>query len=212
MTQLAWFALYSAYRAEFRAAEVIRDLAKEWDKIGRRLDVYCPREKVFRRHQGRKHKVTLPLFPRYVFVGLEPDTHGDMPIAAMTGLAEIDGVVGVRGAPLQIPYELPDPETARARRGATPEAALSIRQLREMEEEGLFDHTARKRREPAKGESVEITGGKFQGWPATFEAMNGEDRARVLVNMFKRWTPLDLKTEEITWSADEPSEAPPKAA
>lgn len=187
----SWFAVYSGYRAEFRAEEALREAG---------LDAWCPREKVFRRRQGRKHKVTLPLLPRYLFVGLQPTAHGpagpEFPFDLVRLADGVDGIVGISGAPVEVPYGEFDPELTRLDRARSP--SLCLAQLRQLEANGLFDRTGA-RREPMKGEAVEIVGGQFQSYPARFQAMKGTDRVRVLFQMFGRWSPLELKVEQVSW-------------
>lgn len=71
---LTWFAAYTAPRAERRA---------EVDLIFRGFEVFLPKITRWDRHGVRKgvqarRKVEEPLFPRYLFIGLqEPENWGE---------------------------------------------------------------------------------------------------------------------------------------
>ena len=124
MSVLSWFAVYCAYRAEFKVEEALREMG---------FDAYCPTETKWHREHRIRRIVRWPLLPGYVFTGLEPDAHGDLPFPAVMAIEGVVRIIGFGDKPMRLRYDPPadDDETR----------PLTIGEIRAMEEAGGFDFT-----------------------------------------------------------------------
>ena len=75
-TTKQWYALYTRSRWEKKVADTLEK---------RKIEAYCPVNKVQRQWADRKKVILEPLFPSYVFVFVSPKEH--------LQIKEIDGVV-----------------------------------------------------------------------------------------------------------------------
>jgi transcription antitermination factor NusG len=75
-TTKQWYALYTRSRWEKKVADTLEK---------RKIEAYCPVNKVQRQWADRKKVIMEPLFPSYVFVLVSPQEH--------LQIKEIDGVV-----------------------------------------------------------------------------------------------------------------------
>ena len=186
----AWFAVFTAYRAEFKAEQALNDLG---------YSVYCPRERREVRHAGKTTEREAPLLPRYIFVGLEKTAVGPQgrchPFAAIKALDEVEGFLGAAGGPIQVPFGRVDPEYDRTDRQKTPR--LTIADIWAAEAAGEYDTTAPKATPLEPGEAVRIKGGKFDGFAASVVEIKPKDRVAVLFHMFGRSSPMELKLDQI---------------
>lgn len=122
--------------------------------------VYFPRLAVPVRRRGRVVQSIRPLFPRYLFLGVEPDSQSLGPVAHTRGVScfvKFGPVVAA--VPLSVVDEL--------RRCADPESGL---------------HPLRVARFFA-GARVRVVGGAFQGLQGVFQRESGDQHAIVLLNL-----------------------------
>lgn len=127
------------------------------------FDVYLPKFKTTRNHARRIETVIRPLFPRYVFVGLNEAAVHWRPIRSTIGVCNL---VSAGDHPLPVPDWVID-------------------QLQHREDaNGLF---ASESGEPyRKGESITVTGGPFLGCQGAFESISGDQRVAVLLDIMGR--------------------------
>lgn len=128
---LSWFAIYCSFRAEFTVRDAL------WEQ---RLEAYCPSWTIWSKAR-KDQRIPAPLYPGYLFAGLERDGHGDFPFPAIRSIEGVIGVLGSQGAPIAIAYDPPDPETWRGRSAKDSAEPFSITRLREHEDAGTFDLT-----------------------------------------------------------------------
>jgi len=129
---------------------------------------YLPIRRVEKLRRGRRTEVTEPLFNRYLFIrlGYDLDSPGWAPIRSTLGVSHL------------------------LRFGDTParvEEAL-IEQLRRLEQKALG--TAESLYQP--GDRVRIDEGVYAGLSAVYEMDDGDDRARVLIELLRRPARLTL--------------------
>lgn len=121
--------------------------------------VYLPRLKLPRLRRARWHELVEPLFPRYLFAGLRPGEQCLHPIRSTRGVAAL-----VRSGADYAPV---------------PPALLAELKAR-ADDEGLH------RLSPGAlvpGDRVRIVAGPFAGLEAVFQARQGQDRVRVLLEI-----------------------------
>jgi transcriptional antiterminator RfaH len=132
-----WHVCYVEPRTEIRACEDITD------ELG--FEAYAPVERLKRPVRGVLSAIERPLFPRYIFVGVDPYRQ------EWQRLLDIAGILGTNGAP-----------------GCVPAAWIAM--IRKMEECGVFDRT---KVEPDKfkiGDIVRVSEGPFSGLTGRIES------------------------------------------
>lgn len=165
---LDWYVARAATRQEKRAEESLIDAG---------FAVYLPRLVRYGRDKaGRRKRIVQPLIPGYLFVGLPGD-------GAVHAALDADGV-----------HDL-----ARNVHDRSPAPVLfeDVRGLVERELEGEFDRTRRQKEPPTRGDAVTVDAGKFQGWPAQMVELIPKERVKLLMQMFGRWTEVELKREQV---------------
>lgn len=121
--------------------------------------VYLPRLKLPRMRRARWHELIEPLFPRYLFAGVRPAEQCIHPIRSTRGVAAL-----VRSGEQYTPVSRGLLDALRARADGEGFHQLSA--------DGLVP-----------GEKVRIVAGPFAGLEAVFEARQGTDRVRVLLEI-----------------------------
>jgi transcription antitermination factor NusG len=76
ITKKQWYALYTRPRWEKKVADLLER---------KKVEVYCPLNKVHRQWADRRKMILEPLFPSYVFVYISEEEH--------RGMIETDGVI-----------------------------------------------------------------------------------------------------------------------
>lgn len=129
-----------------------------------RYTVYLPRVRQPRRHRGRMISIVAPMFPRYLFIRLDQETHNWGPIRSTIGVASM-----VRFG--QVPAAVPDDLVAllRAREDKGGIQVLPVEQYR-------------------RGAKVRIIDGGFAGYEGIFIARSARDRVAVLLQVLGRHT------------------------
>ena len=137
------------------------------------FDVYLPRFKKTRRHARKVEEVLAPLFPRYLFVGMDLDVDGWRSVQGTRGVSYIL-VADDRPAavPLGIVESLKDQEND--------EGLVSLTSI------ALF----------TKGDKVRVLEGAFKDYLAVFEKLDDKQRVHLLLHCLGRemsiLLPLDV--------------------
>lgn len=158
-----WHVAWAAWRAENRAKDGL---------IQRGYDVLVPTMHVTVRHAGRKMLVERPIFPRYLFVGVE-DEQSIYPI--MSTIA-VNGLVMNHDKPVKMPVWI-------------------MRNLLAAQVAGAFDKTP-KVVTYKEGQEVRFVGGPMENFVGHILKAPEGKRVEVLISMFGKATklkvPLDI--------------------
>ncbi len=152
MTQ-RWFVVHTHTHAEAKAAAHL-------ERQG--FEIYLPRYRKRRRHARRVEMVTAPLFPRYMFVGVDMAAQRWRSIHSTFGVARLV-CNGDEPAPV---------------------SDFIVDALRRREDDDGFVQLARRRFEP--GARVQITDGAFASCLGLFEGMRDAERVTVLLELLGR--------------------------
>jgi len=152
---MRWYVLHTHPRAELQACWHLRNQGF--------ADVYLPSYCKLRRHARKIEKVVAPLFPRYLFVGMEIVTTQWRSIRSTIGIVDI---IRNGDTPSPVPHGIV--ESIRAREDEMGLVAVS--------EESDF----------ASGASVCVHGGPFNGCVGIFECVTDEERVVVLLDLLGR--------------------------
>jgi transcriptional antiterminator RfaH len=138
---IAWYVVRSATRQEARAERGLREQG---------FAVYLPCRTRFVSHARKREAKKVPLFPGYLFVGIDHESQSCGEVNDTDGVHKLVSVSGYHGEPAEIPQ-------------------LWVTAVLVHEVFGTFDATvsSRRRFEGKKGDKVEITGGCFIGRLAT---------------------------------------------
>ena len=131
---IAWYAVYTQPHAETKAAEHL---------LRQGYSVYLPRYRTWVSHARRRQPVLRPLFPRYLFAGVDRDSMPWRPILSTVG---VTGVVRAGDEPSLVPPGI-------------------LAAIREREEIGAFDRLD-PRHALRRGGLVRVTSGAFEDWSA----------------------------------------------
>lgn len=127
-------------------------------------DVYLPRFKKICRHARRVEEKRVPLFPRYIFVGMNLDA---APWRSVNGTRGVSYLLMSRNlTPAQVPTHIIDDLRARE----VEDGVVSL--------DSLINFT--------RGEPVRILEGVFSNHMATFDALDDKSRVHVLLSFMGR--------------------------
>lgn len=138
------------------------------------FEAYLPQFKKTRRHARKTDEVLAPLFPRYLFVGLDLEVDQWRSVQGTRGVSYIlvtDGRPAV--VPLGIVEGLKDQETA--------EGLILINSM------ALF----------VKGDKVRVLDGAFKEYVAVFDKMDDKQRVQLLVNCLGREMNISLPSHAV---------------
>ena len=124
--------------------------------------VYLPLVRQPRRQKGRMGSIVAPMFPRYLFIRLDRETHDWGPIRSTFGVVSM---VRFGQVPAAVPDDLID--LLQAREDETGIQILPVEQYR-------------------RGAKVRIIQGGFSGYEGIFIARSGRDRVTVLLQVLGR--------------------------
>jgi transcriptional antiterminator RfaH len=151
---IAWYAVHTQPHAETRARDNL---------LRQGYAAYLPRCRVYVSHARRRRVAVRPLFPRYLFAGVDRAAMRWRPILSTFGVADI---VRTGEEPAPVPDEI-------------------LAALREREGAGLFDLL-----DPARrlrlGEMVRITAGAFEDMIGRLVELRDQDRVVVLLDLLGR--------------------------
>ena len=157
---MKWFVVYSLPTKEVIAKQHLQEQG---------YDVYLPMFKKIRRHARRVDEVLQPLFPRYLFVGLDLEVDSWRAVNGTRGVAYL---LLNDGHPLGIPTSI-------------------IENLKIQENDHgfvpiSFIETF------VKGEKLRIVDGTFKDQIAIFETMDDKQRVQLLLNFLGRDTKISI--------------------
>ena len=162
----SWYAVQTKPRQEALAAE---NLQRQSFKI------YLPRIQLSKRRKGVWKEVVEPLFPRYLFLSMDPTQDNTAPIRSTRG------VVGL----------------VRFGNQLKPVPSSIIQCLKENEnpESGLHEQATTQFK---KGDNIQIAEGPLEGLNGIYQTEKGEDRALILIDILGKQSPVTLKQHAIT--------------
>ena len=135
---------------------------------------YLPKYRKERRHGRRVTEITVPLFPRYIFVELDLDAQRWRAVNSTYGVRHI--------------------VCMGERPGALPENVIPEIKKREADD----GHVALTYREPfRKGEVVQITAGPLADQVGLFESTDDDQRNIVLLSLLGREVPVRVGSESL---------------
>lgn len=149
----AWFAVYTQPGKETFAAQELRNQG---------FGIYLPRYQKLRRHAGRTEIVATPLFPRYLFVGI------DLEVQRWRSVNGTRGVIGLVMSG-EKPIPVPEPVVAEIRG--------------REDEQGFIQLNAPPFR---RGQTLRIVEGPMADTQALFEEAVDGNRAILLVSLLGR--------------------------
>ena len=147
----AWYVVHTKPRKE-SLAEV--NLPRQ------NFETYLPWLKRIAKHRGGWKEIVEPLFPRYLFLRLDPMQQTVAPIRSTLGVSTLV-TFGQRLMPV-------------------PDAIVEALRASEDAQTGL---QATPTREFKAGEAVAITAGPFEGLQGIFENNSGEERVAILLDV-----------------------------
>jgi transcriptional antiterminator RfaH len=148
----------------------LRELIAKQNLLDQGFEVYLPRFKKICKHARKTEEKLIPLFPRYIFVGLDSD---------LTNWRSINGTRGV--SCLLVTSELNPAKVP----------TYTINNLRSQEiSEGIVPLTSLV--SFVTGDKVRITDGILKDQTAIFASMNEESRVQVLLSFMGRETKIIL--------------------
>jgi transcriptional antiterminator RfaH len=151
---ISWYAAYTQSHAEDKALDHLQRQG---------YSVYLPRYRRWVRHARKRMLVYRPLFPRYLFVGLDRLTQLWRPIRSTVGVA---GLVSSGDEPVPVPPEI-------------------IEALRRREGEGGFDLLSPVQ-SVSPGDAVRVIDGPFQDLVGRLLGVADHERVFVLLDVLGR--------------------------
>jgi len=157
---ISWYAVYTRPQSEAKASANL---------LRQGYQAYLPRCRVYVSHARRREVVVRPLFPRYLFAGLDRALMPWRPIRSTLGVA---GLVQTGDEPT-----------------AVPEGIISA--LRERESIGAFDRLL-PQQSLRLGDFVRVTEGAFEDMVGRLVELRDQDRVVVLLDLLGRSVPAQL--------------------
>lgn len=160
----AWYAVYTQPGREAVAAQHLRNQG---------FDTYLPQYQRLRRHAGRSEIVAAPLFPRYLFVGID---------MRQQRWRAVNGTVGVVGLVMTGDKPTPVPDMVMA-------------EIRSREDDtGYIKLNA-----PAfqRGQSLRIVEGPMADTQALFEETVDGNRAILLISLLGRMVRTRMPLRQV---------------
>jgi transcriptional antiterminator RfaH len=162
---ISWFAVHTHPQAE---AKALVNLSRQG------YQAYLPRCRVRVSHARRREIVLRPLFPRYLFAGLDRAVMPWRPIRSTFGVA---GLVHAGGEPAAVPE-------------------VVIIKLQEQEAAGAFDLLSPQQLLRV-GELVRVTEGAFEDMVGRLIELRDQDRVVVLLDLLGRVVPAQLRATAV---------------
>ena len=161
----SWFALYTQPSKELLAQRHLQEQG---------FDVYLPRFKKIRRHARKTETILAPLFPRYLFVGIDLE-HDRW--RSINGTRGVSYLLTNGDQPISIPLSIIE----KLKKQEDSEGALPITSLITF----------------LKGDSVRIIEGAFENQIALFEKLDDKQRVQLLLNLLGQTVKVTLPSHEI---------------
>ena len=162
--RLRWYAVYTKSRHEKRIKEQLD---------GRLIESFLPLYQAIHRWKDRRVRISLPVFPGYLFVKINPDLTRWRPMLSTFGVRSV-----VRcGEEVSL---LDD---------------AFVQAIRARETDGVISRPA----SPYQiGQEVRVSGGTFDGLVATIIGMHERDRLTVLMQLLSRMVKVRLDERQVT--------------
>jgi transcriptional antiterminator RfaH len=162
---VVWYAVYTRPRAE--------DIARD-NLMRQGYRAYLPRYRTWVSHARRRQTALRPLFPRYLFAGVDGTSMRWRPILSTVG---VSGVIRAGDMPVAVPDGL-------------------VAALRAQEAAGLFNRIAAHRALKV-GELVRVTIGAFQEMVGQLIELRDQDRVVVLLELLGRKVRAQLESGAV---------------
>jgi transcriptional antiterminator RfaH len=160
-----WCAVFTQAHGETKALEHL---------LRQGYSAYLPRYRTRVSHARRHQTVLRPLFPRYLFAGIDRESMRWRPILSTIGVAD---VVRAGDEPAAVPSRI-------------------VAAIRAREKAGDFDRL--NLRQPLRlGELVRVTTGAFEDMIGTLVELRDQDRIVVLLEWLGRLVRAELHTEAV---------------
>ncbi|CAA2108998.1 hypothetical protein MBUL_04491 (plasmid) [Methylobacterium bullatum] len=179
-----WFIAFTNPRRETTAAKIIR---------ARSFQTYVPIMEVSRTVRRRRVNGGTPLFPRYVFVGLEEWQN-------LYGLRQtplLEGIVKTAGVPVEVPTKIL--RGLHARELAGDFVFTDDREAAKRSAEA--EAAAKKQREAfhalAPGAAVRVIDGPFKEFQGTVAETLEGDRMSIVINLFGSKHPVPIPFDHM---------------
>jgi transcriptional antiterminator RfaH len=166
---IAWYAVHTRPQAE---AQALDNLLRQG------YEAYLPRYRARISHARRLQTVLRPLFPRYLFAGIDRAAMRWRPVLSTLGVSD---VVRAGDEPMPLPAGL-------------------IESLREQEAAGIFNALGRQRA-ARLGDLVRITAGAFEDMIGRLVELREQDRVVVLLELLGRKVRTEIETAAIETAA-----------
>lgn len=157
--------------------QIVADRIKlEMQRIKRDFKIVIPKEKIVFAKKGKKASKEKMLYPGYIFV-------------ETLYISELIGIVRETTGATNVLSSKETREPIRLRRSEVKSMLLAEEELQKPISDEFY----------TKGEYVKILTGPFEGFEAAIEDMDSEkNKVKVLVNIFKKQTPVELTFDDIT--------------
>jgi transcriptional antiterminator RfaH len=162
---MCWYAVYAQPHAETKAVENL---------LRQGYSAYLPRYRTRVSHARRRQIVLRPLFPRYLFAGVDRALMPWRPILSTVGVSD---VVRAGEEPTAVPPEV-------------------LAAIREREELGAFDRLD-PRQSLRLGSIVRVTAGALEDMVGRLVELRDHDRVVVLLELLGRAVRAQLRTEAV---------------
>ena len=162
---MQWYAVYTQPHAEPKALQHL---------LRQGYTAYLPRYRTKVSHARRRQIVLRPLFPRYLFAGIDRATMPWRPILSTFGVTDI---VRAGDEPALVPTEI-------------------VTAIRERENTGAFDRLDSQQL-LSLGELVRVTTGTFQDMVGRLVELRDHDRIVVLLELLGRTVRAQLRAEVV---------------
>ena len=161
-----WYVAYTQPMKEVLAAQQLENQG---------FEVYCPRFKKERRHARRVDQVLVPLFPRYLFVKVDPDA---------SPWRSINGTIGISYLLMiddRTPASLPSSVIAHMKEKEEAGGVVPVETLSHF----------------VGGDEVLILEGVLKDHKALFQSFDDKKRAQVLLDFMGKEMKVSLPTYAI---------------
>jgi transcriptional antiterminator RfaH len=149
-----WFVVHTQVRQELLALQHLEE---------QHFKVYLPRFKKIRSHARKVDEILVPLFPRYLFVGIDPKVDQ---WRSVNGTRGVSYVLTAEGQPLWVSTSIVDDLKSRE----NTEGLLSVDSL------ALF----------TTGDVLRVKEGSFEGQTGIFEKWTDRQRVQILLHFLGR--------------------------
>ena len=162
---MRWYAIYTRPHDETKALEHL---------LRQGYSAYLPRYRTQISHARRRQTVLRPLFPRYLFAGIDRASMRWRPILSTVGVGDV----------------------VRSGDEPTPVPSAIVAMIREREEAGGFDRLD-PRQSLRIGELVRVTAGALEDMVGRLVELRDQDRVVVLLELLGRAVPAQLRAEAV---------------